>query len=326
MTAQESLHEAAGMSEIAAATPMQKPLHPTVADLHLGNVTVPARFEPHRTAGFCTRMQDTHAERADEINDAYGLNRISGWDVGSAVYLLRFFAFNSFLYQVPIGGNSRTDAMQRGTGTVYPPPFRGDGYAPDSTHQIPEYYMRFTELPAGTEMWKIQPNGAEERVGRYANRQIGWAPMGGIEFGPARWWGFPAPLRPTVRRGLTAFHQGQDFDADFGPKPNEVTLHPLPGATAPEDFTAQIGAKFKVVSTDQLDGMRYLRQLCTWRGQLFEMVDANQQSVVLNYLGENSEIAKEIGLSEVDYRQWRAIAPRSELQDIRQEATDLLHY
>ena len=36
---------------IAADTPIQKVLHPTIADLYRGNVVVPGRFEPHRTAG-----------------------------------------------------------------------------------------------------------------------------------------------------------------------------------------------------------------------------------------------------------------------------------
>ena len=46
---------------IAADTPIQKVLHPTIADLYRGNVVVPGRFEPHRIAGFCTRLQDVAA-------------------------------------------------------------------------------------------------------------------------------------------------------------------------------------------------------------------------------------------------------------------------
>ena len=53
---------------IAADTPIQKVLHPTIADLYRGNVVVPGRFEPHRrTAGFCTRFQDVAARTAAEF-------------------------------------------------------------------------------------------------------------------------------------------------------------------------------------------------------------------------------------------------------------------
>ena len=56
--------QAAGIS---ADTPIQKVLHPTIADLYRGNVVVPGRFEPHRTAGFCTRFQDVAARTAAEF-------------------------------------------------------------------------------------------------------------------------------------------------------------------------------------------------------------------------------------------------------------------
>jgi hypothetical protein len=41
---------------------------------------------------------------------------------------------------------------------------------------------------------------------------------------------------------------------------------------------------------------------------------------VLHFLGENYETAQQLGLSEVDFRQWRTLAQRNEVSDIRGDA------
>ena len=87
----------------------------------------------------------------------------------------------------------------KSTSRVYPAPFTGTGFTP-SEQPIPEYVMELTELPAGTELWRFEPDGTAGSVGRYMNRQTGWIPTGDVGFGPARFWESPVPLRPTVRR------------------------------------------------------------------------------------------------------------------------------
>ena len=249
-TPQGRQSQAAG---IAADTPIQKVLHPTIADLYRGNVVVPGRFEPHRTAGFCTRFQDVAARTAEDIAESYGLDRVPEWPLGGPVHVLRFRAGQPALYRTSYGGNTVAGARRMGTTTVLPPPFLGTGYTPSRSHVIPEYLLDLIELPAGTEMWQITESGEERRVARYLHRQSGWVNLAVDAFGPAGWWTPPAPLRPAVRRGIVARFRGEDFDADPGPAAGQLTLHPLPGRPAPADFDATDGIRTTVVSDAQLD-------------------------------------------------------------------------
>ena len=148
-------------------------LHSTIADLYRGNVVVPGRFEPHRTAGFCTRFQDVAARTAADIAESYGLDRVPEWPLGGPVYVLRFRAGQPALYRTSYGGNTAAGARRMGTTTVLPPPFLGTGYTPSRSHVIPEYLLDLIELPAGTEMWQITESGEERRVARYLHRQSG---------------------------------------------------------------------------------------------------------------------------------------------------------
>ncbi len=308
---------------IAPDTPIQKVLHPTIADLYRGNVVVPGRFEPHRTTGFCTRFQDVATRTAADIAESYGLDRVPGWPLGGPVHVLRFRAGQPALYRTSYGGNTIEGARRMGSTTVLPPPFLGTGYTPSRSHVIPEYLLDLIELPAGTEMWQITESGEEQRVARYIHRQSGWVNLAGAAFGPAGWWPPPAPLRPAVRRGIVARFRGEDFDADPGPASGQLTLHPLPGRPAPADFDDNDGIHTAVISDTRFDEVMRIRQLCTWRSAPFELLDVGPNQAVLHFIGDDHEIASELGLTQVDYCVWRAIASRSELSEIRIETTNL---
>lgn len=314
---------AAGAAGLGPATPLQKVVHPALVPLYLGNVAVWGRFEPHRTAGFACRFQDVRDRRtAGEVEAAYGLDKTPGWPAGGPVHVLRFFAHRTALWATTFGGNTVDGA--RG-GMVYPPPFLGTGYTPGG---LPEYATQLMELPAGAELWRVDIEGGEHRVGRYVNRQFGWVAVaaddaGPSPFGPTAWSTGPSPLPPTVRRGLVARYRNTDFDADFGPRPDEVTLHPLPAAPAPHDFDERDGTRFKVVKDVELDGLAHLRQRCTWRGAQFEVAARNPASAVLHYLGQNADEAAALDLTQIDLRVWRAVLPVSELTDVQPEITEL---
>ena len=51
----------------------------------------------------------------------------------------------------------------------------------------------------------------------------------------------------------------------------------------------------------------------------FEIIGVLGENAVLHFLGENYETAQQLGLSEVDFRQWRTLASRNELSDVRDE-------
>lgn len=318
MTTPQAVQKAAG---IGPETILQKIVHPAVAQLYLGNVTINGRFEPHRTAGFVTRGQDFPNGTADEFAKAFGVDRVEGWPTGTQ-YLLRFYAHNTEFFETSFGGPTLEGAQKMGTTRVYPLPFTGTGYTP-SDSPIPEYVMELTEFPAGTELWRFEPNGGGRSVGKYVNRQVGWIPTGDVGFGPARFWESPVPLRPTVRRGLTATYRGQEFDVDFAPRPGTLLLYPLPGHQAPEDFAERDGYRFLEIPDVVVDELNHVRKLCIYKGAEFEILGIMGENAVLHFLGENYEVARQLGLTEVDFRQWRIIAPRRELTDVRDDVRQI---
>ncbi|MGH3430423.1 MAG: hypothetical protein ACRDQZ_23120, partial [Mycobacteriales bacterium] len=259
--------------ELTADTAMQKVVLPGLVELTLGNVMVPRRFDPHRISGFVMRLEDVPAGSSSELAHLLGLHQVTGWPITDELYVLRFYAHSPQLYIAPF--------------------------------ECGIYQVDLIELPAGTELWRIDSQGDEQRVGAYLNRQIGWVSTGPAMLGPAGWNRPPAPLRPSVRRGLVALYQGGDFDADFGPRPGEVTLHPLPGQRPDEDFTDQAGAYTLTVMIDELDSLDVVRWCGKWNDLPVELVDAEPEHAVIHYVGPDGPRAAELGLAEVDYRVWR---------------------
>ncbi len=277
--------------ELLPDTPMQKVVLPGLVDLMLGNVTVPGRFDPHRVAGFVTRLEDVPSGSATELTQRYGLDQVPGWPSSADLHVLRFYAHS-------------------------PVPF----IAPFERHV---YQMELLEFPAGTELWRIDDHGSEQRIAAYLHRQIGWVGTAPVVLGPGRWNTPPVPLRPSVRRGLVARYMGGDFDADFGPRPGEVTLHPLPGQAVPEGFLEQAGTYAQAVPIADLEELVLLRWRLTWQGLPVELIESGPGQGVVHYLGEDGQHASDLGLAEVDYRVWRGSVPRSELGDVHQERVPL---
>jgi hypothetical protein len=280
------------MPELETGTAMQKVVLPGLVELTLGNVVVPGRFDPHRIAGFVTRLEDVPVSSSSELIRRYGLDQAAGWTATDELYVLRFYAHSPQLYIAPF--------------------------------ECSFYQVDLIELPAGTELWRIDSRGDEQRVGAYLNRQVGWVSTGPAKLGPAGWNRPPAPLQPTVRRGLLAQYHGGDFDADFGPRPGEVTLHPLPGKPAPEEFMEQAGATTLTVTIGELEALDLVRWRGGWHGLPVEVVDSAPEQVVIHYIGQNGPRAADLGLAEVDYRVWRGCVPRGELTDVAEERATLL--
>ncbi len=277
--------------ELTPDTPMQKVVLPGLVDLTLGNVVVLGRFDPYRIAGFVTRLQDVPAGSSAELARRYGLNQVPGWPATDELHVLRFYAHSPELYIAPFERNV--------------------------------YQLDLLELPAGAELWRIDAEGGEQRVGAYLNRQIGWVNTAPVRLGPGQWNQPPVSMVPTVRRGLVATFHGQGFDADFGPCPGELTLHPLPGKQPPKDFTEQAGTFTLSVQICELDSLELVRWRAGWCGLPVELVDSTPQRVVIHYIGENGQRASDFGLAEVDYRVWRGAVTPYELADVHEQRVPL---
>ena len=276
------------VSGLAPDTVMQKVVLPGLVELTLGNVVVPGRFDPHRIAGFVTRLEDVPASSSSELIRRYGLNQVADWPVSDVLHVLRFYAHSPLLYIAPFESSV--------------------------------YQVDLIELPAGTELWRIDSQGDEQRVGAYLNRYVGWVGTGPATLGPASWNRPPVALRPTVRRGLVGQYHGGDFDADFGPRPGEVTLYPLPGKQSPDELAGYP----LVVTLGDLDSLDLVRWCGGWNGLPVELVDSGPQHAAIHYIGENGPRAADLGLAEVDYRVWRGFVPRAELTDVQEQCLALV--
>jgi hypothetical protein len=272
-------------------TAMQKVVLPGLVELTLGNVTVPGRFDPHRIAGFVTRLEDVPASSSAELIRRYGLDQVAGWPFTNELHVLRFYAHSPQLYIAPF--------------------------------QCSVYQVDLIELPAGAELWRIDSEGDEQRLGAYLNRQVGWVGTGPATLGPSSWNRPPASLRPSVRRGLVARYHGEDYDADFGPRPGEVTLHPLPNKQPPEEFIVQAGICTLPVMISELDSLELVRWRGGWHGLPVELLESGPEQAVIHYIGENGPRAADLGLAEVDYRVWRGFVPCTELTDIGMQRCSL---
>ncbi|RJQ73797.1 hypothetical protein D5S17_24580 [Pseudonocardiaceae bacterium YIM PH 21723] len=177
-------------------TAMQVVVHPGLAELYLGNVRIPGRFEPHRVSGWCRRAMDVPQTDAVDLAGHLGLPAIEGWPRGGPVYLMRLRAGHPWLYTL------------------------------GSTHS-PEYLLKLIEIPQGAELLRVETAGGVTRIGRYGDRRTGWTPCHGAGYGPTAWQQ-PAALARGVRRGLVATHRGRDFDADFAAEPGAVLLQSRP--------------------------------------------------------------------------------------------------
>ena len=265
-------------------TAMQKVVLPGLVELTLGNVMVPGRFDPHRIAGFVTRLEDVPASSSSELVRRYGLDQVDGWPATDELHVLRFYAHSPQLYIAPF--------------------------------ECSVYQVDLIDLPAGAELWRIDSEGNEQRVGAYLNRQVGWVGTGPATLGPSSWNRPPASLRPSVRRGLVARYHGEDYEADFGPRPSEVTLHPLPSKPPLEEFIEQAGIWTLPVMISELDALELVRWRGRWHGFPVELLESEPEQAVIHYIGENGSRAADLGLAEVDYRVWRGFVPCTELTDV----------
>ncbi|HET9142692.1 hypothetical protein [Actinophytocola sp.] len=304
---------------INGSTVVHLPVKPGIAGLYLGNVVVPGRFEPHRVQGFAGRAQDTVGFSTGQLVREYGLDKIPGWGPTDAVYFLKFYASHTFPFRTSFGSNNREVAADMGVARVYPPPFLGTGYFPGE-NPMPEYVLTLIELPFAAELWVRDGAESERRLGRYRGRVFGWERSPDEPaFGEAAWFSPPVPLPPLVRRGFTARYQGADFDVDLA-GPGKLLLHPMPGMAAPGDFIDNAGSPVKLVDHVEVDELTFVRTLCSWKGATFEILGRGPDGTVLHLVDEDFITARDLGLSEVDYRVWRTVVPAGELTDIRTSA------
>ncbi|GAA4213951.1 SseB family protein [Actinocatenispora rupis] len=129
-------------------------------------------------AGYVHRWQDaaeleTVPDIVRNLGLAYAGSPFSVTD--DAVHVLRWTAYRSELYRVPIGGTDESAVDETPGGWVVEhPPFSGTGEVPGSRLRIPEYKIDSIRLPHQAEMWRIGADGSHRFMAVYDADEQRW--------------------------------------------------------------------------------------------------------------------------------------------------------
>jgi hypothetical protein len=184
---------------------------------------------PH---GFCYREFDiAHLRTPADLRVLLGDDRSGATDPDEAVFALRWRAVDPADYQVPFA--TEFDGLVR-----MPPrdrlaaPVIGTGFAPSSTHLIPEFVtadLSDLPLPAFAELLAYTGDGSEVLLYQYLPEQRSWVRLAGPQWrrlfaavpgiAPEQEY-FPLPATP-VR--LVGWYRDQEYEAVADP-PDEFRL------------------------------------------------------------------------------------------------------
>ena len=131
-----------------------------------------------RVAGFVHRYADV-ADLAtpEQLYRGLGLLREgSGFALtDDSVHVISWVGHRTELYQIAYGGNDPRAAQARGGWIVEPPPFVGDGYAPNEDgRRIPEYKVDSVRLPHGARIYRLTADGGSSEVASYDADRREW--------------------------------------------------------------------------------------------------------------------------------------------------------
>jgi hypothetical protein len=118
-----------------------------------------------------------------------------------------------------------------------------------------------------------------------------------------------------MRDGYFAIWQGTEYEAS--PDGDLVRLY---AKTRTDGFVEAGQDRFlNVVPVKEIDGLVYVRTLCLWQGEPFQVLGEHEQWVRVEYVGGHTTVAERLGLQPYDRGVYQAWAPRTELTELREE-------
>jgi hypothetical protein len=120
----------------------------------------------------------------------------------------------------------------------------------------------------------------------------------------------------VIRDGYVARWLGREFEAVPGAD-GDVRLY----TPEPTDGFEELrpGRFRRVVPASEVEDLRYMRTVCSWRGEPFIVVGEYETWLRVEYAGGRASVAESLGLDRIDHGVWQAWAPRTEVQDLREE-------
>jgi hypothetical protein len=120
-----------------------------------------------------------------------------------------------------------------------------------------------------------------------------------------------------MRDGYVARWRGAEYEAS--PDGTSVRLYqPSPG----EGFTAvRDGRHVQIVPMAEIDGLSYVRTVCTWRGEPFIVLAAHDVWLRVEYTGGKAPVAQGLGMEEFDFGVYQGWVPAAEVSELREHRT-----
>ena len=119
----------------------------------------------------------------------------------------------------------------------------------------------------------------------------------------------------AVRDGYLVRWRGREYEGSPGAD-GEFRLY----TADPADGFAELrpGRHRRIVPAAEVEGLRYVRTVCTWRGEPFIVVGEHESWLRVEYAGGRAPVAEQLGLDRVDHGVWQSWAPREDVEDLRE--------
>jgi hypothetical protein len=117
-----------------------------------------------------------------------------------------------------------------------------------------------------------------------------------------------------MRDGYVARWGGEEYEVS--PDGAEMRLY----ATGPQDGFDEIRPDRyrRIVPTEEITELAYVRTLCTWRGEPFIVLGEHDSWLRVEYTGGKAPVAAALGLEEFDFGVYQGWAPAAEITDSRE--------
>lgn len=119
-----------------------------------------------------------------------------------------------------------------------------------------------------------------------------------------------------IRDGYLARWLGREYEASPGAD-GEVRLYTGEPAEGFEEIRP--GRHRRIVPSGEVEGLRYVRTTCSWRGERFVVVGEHDSWLRVEYAGGRAPVAERLGLDRIDHGVWQTWAARAEVENLREE-------
>lgn len=115
----------------------------------------------------------------------------------------------------------------------------------------------------------------------------------------------------------------EDYRAAVDPRPDALFIRLYRSTPADGFDKIRPDHYVRVVPTAGCTEIRYITTVCNWRGAPFQVHDERRNELLVEYVGGQVPIARQLGLPRVERGVYRAWIPRADVTGLRENAVAL---